>query len=193
MSVASRPLNLYEVWSLPGVFLFHCLFLFAEIADVLIWFSSVCLTKLSVRYADMARVQFPTRQPCLFPFDRGLCIISALLIPSSQNLCPRGFLLKHRQGVSNGRHTDGSVKMKHKLRSWTLIEETVPNAWSLQKTSVHRAFCCAWNKTCLFFLYRKGFYLGQKDKLMLFLFPLLWALLFPVTFSLLHVSKLTSC
>lgn len=68
---ASIPLNLYEVWSLLGVFLFHCFFLFAEIADVLIWFSSVCLTKLSVRFADMAPVQFPTRHSCLFPFDRG--------------------------------------------------------------------------------------------------------------------------
>lgn len=87
-NVASMPLNLYEVWSLPGVFLFHCLFPFAEIADVLIWFSSVCLTKLWVRYADMARVHFPTRQFCLFPIDMGPCIIPILLIPSSQNVCP---------------------------------------------------------------------------------------------------------
>lgn len=56
LSEADMPLNLYEVWSRPGVFLFHCLPLCAEIADVLIWFSRVCLTKLSVRYADMAPV-----------------------------------------------------------------------------------------------------------------------------------------
>lgn len=137
---AGVPLNLKEVWSLPGVFLFHRIFLFAEIADVLIWFSSACLTKLSVSYADIPPILFPTRPSCLFPFDRGLCIIPTLLIPSSQN--DSQFM---SSGVPVGEvqmaGTDGNVKMKHKLKSWTLItKEAVPNTWSLKKTLVHKDF-----------------------------------------------------
>lgn len=61
--------------------------------------------------------------------------------------------------------TDGNIKMKHKLRSWTLITKaTVPNTLTLKKTLVHKAFVVLEPN-------RKCFYLSQEDKIMRILSP----------------------
>lgn len=165
---ASVPLNLYEVWSLPGVFLFHCLFVQKLQMS---WYDSAASVWLSAQSDMQSRPVYSFQQdiPVCFPLTAGRASSAHFWSPSSQSLCPRGFPLKHRQRGSNAQMagTDGNVKMKHKSRSW---KETVPNTWSLKETLVHKAFVVPDPKLA-YSVKQELLLSAQEDKLMLILFP----------------------
>lgn len=93
------PLNLNEVWSLPGILLFHCLLLFAAIGDVAIWFS-IWLSSQS----DMQTCHQYTFQQDIhtcFPLTGGCASPSCFWSPSHRPTGLSylwGFLLKRRHG-----------------------------------------------------------------------------------------------
>lgn len=76
------PLNLNEVWSLPGILLFHCLLLFAAIADVAIWFSIWLSSQSDMQTCH--QYSFQQDIHTCFPLTGGVCITLMLLIPISQ-------------------------------------------------------------------------------------------------------------
>lgn len=127
-------------------------FLFAEMADVLIWFSSMYLTMLSARYAEMAPVQFARRHSFLFPFDKGPCIIPRFWSPvhkTTANSCPEGSPLKHRRHGSNDRHR-WQRQNETKVEELNSAKETASNAWNFTEDLGPLSLCCITTENCSF-------------------------------------------
>lgn len=74
------PFHVYQVRSRLSLSLPFPLCRNCRCPDMVHW----CLTEFSVRYADVAPVQFTMRHSFLFPFDRGLHMIPTPLILGSQ-------------------------------------------------------------------------------------------------------------
>lgn len=170
------------------------------------WYDSVASDWLSSQ-SDMQtwpQYSFPARHSCPFPFERrGGCASTphfwSPVHRTAANLCPRGFLLKHGESGSNGRHR------------WLRQNETQVeglNIYNKGNSPKHlnfkedlgpqKAFVVQEPKNLLILSDRICFYLGQEDKLMLILSPssssghyFLWEGF--GAFFLQRVSKLTSC